>query len=126
MSQEKFPLRIRYEYIEAPDTQPKYAHGVWGGINAQGEVEINFYTESDKLPPFSERIVAPDGSFGHEMAPYDENLKVVNRHILSKIIINYHTARDILEWLDDKVQLLEMEPEGGPYPYDNGEPDPSQ
>ena len=126
MSQEKFPLRIRYEYQEAPGTQPQYAHGVWGGINAQGEVEVNFYTECDKLPPFSERLVAPDGSFGHEMAPYDENMKIVTRHILSRIIINYHTARDILEWLEDKVQVLEMEAEGAPYPFEGGEPDPEQ
>ncbi len=109
MNQEKFPLRIRYEYEQVSGLMPQYAHGVWGGINAQGEVEINFYAESDKLPPFSERIVAPDGSFGHEMTPFDENLKVVNRHIFSKIVLNYHTARDILEWLEDKVEALEME-----------------
>lgn len=127
MSQEKFPLRIRYEYQEASDMQPKYAHGVWGGINAQGEIEINFYTESDKLPPYSERIVAPDGSFGHEMAPYDESLRVVKRHILSKLIVNYHTARDILDWLDDKIQMLDMEAESGgtPYHFDDGQ-DPEQ
>lgn len=118
-------MRIRYEYEEKPGMQPMYAHGVWGGINAQGEVEINFYTECDKLPPFSERLVAPDGTFGHEMAPVDENMKVVSRHILSKIIINYHTARDILDWLEDKVQLLDMETEGGQYPFDDGS-DPEQ
>lgn len=125
MNQEKSPLRIRYEYQEAPDTQPKYAHGVWGGINAQGEIEINFYMESDKLPPYAERIVAPDGSFGHEMIPYDENLRVVNRHILSKIIVNYYTARDILDWLEDKVQILDMEAEGTSYPFEGGQ-DPEQ
>lgn len=125
MSQEKLPLRIRYEYQEAPDTQPKYAHGVWGGINAQGEIEINFYMESDKLPPYAERIVAPDGSFGHEMVPYDENLRVVNRHILSRIIVNYYTARDVLDWLEDKIQLLDMEAEGAPYPFEDGQ-DPEQ
>lgn len=126
MSQEKFPSRIRYEYVEASDIQPKYAHGVWGGINSQGEVEINFYTECDKLPPFSERMVAPDGTFGHEMAPFDENQKVVSRHILSRIIVNYHTARDILDWLEDKIQVLDMEAEGAPYPYGGGDPDPEQ
>jgi hypothetical protein len=119
MSQEKLPLRIRYEYEQPSGLQPRYAHGVWGGINAQGEVEINFYMECDKLPEFSERLVAPDGSFGHEiMEPYDENLKVVTRHILSKIVLNYHTARDILEWLEEKVNLLEMETEGAPYSFD--------
>ncbi len=119
MSQEKMPLRIRYEYQQASGLTPQYAHGVWGGINAQGEVEINFYAESDKLPPFSERLVAPDGSFGHEMTPFDENLKMVNRHIFSKIIINYHTARDILEWLEDKVEALEMEGDAAAYGFED-------
>jgi hypothetical protein len=119
MSQdEKFPMRIRYEYEQSPDLTPRYAHGVWGGINAQGEVEINFYTESDKLPPYSERMVAADGSFGHEMIPYDENLKIVTRHIHAKIILGYHTARDILEWLEDKVDALELEAEGAPFDLD--------
>jgi hypothetical protein len=119
MSQEKFPLRIRYEYEQDARQRPQYAHGVWGGINAQGEVEINFYAESDKLPAFSERLVAPDGSFGHEETPLDENQKVVVRHILSKIIVNYYTARDILEWLEDKVEALEAENEGLPYNFED-------
>ena len=119
MSQDKLPVRIRYEYEQAPGLAARYAHGVWGGVNAQGEVEINFYTESDKLPPFSERIVAADGSFGHEMAPYDENLKMVTRHIHAKIIINYHTARDILDWLEDKVEALDMEADGGPFNFND-------
>ena len=119
MSQEKFPMRIRYEYEQDPSVTPRYAHGVWGGINAQGEVEINFYTESDKLPPYSERLVAEDGSFGHEMAPYDENLKVVTRHIHAKVILGYHTARDILEWLEDKVDALEMDADGNPFGFDD-------
>jgi len=114
MSQEKSPLRIRYEYEENPEARLHYAHGVWGGINPQGEVELNFYTESDKLPPFSERIIAPDGSFGHETAPFDDNLKTVTRRIHTKLILNYYTARAVAEWLQDKVDILENE-EGGPF-----------
>jgi len=109
MSQDKFPIRIRYEYKVETGVAPRNAHGVWGGINAQGEVEINFYTESDKLPRYSERIVAPDGSFGHEMAPFDENLRVISRHVHAKILVNYQTAKDILEWLEEKVEMLETE-----------------
>lgn len=108
----KYPNKIRYEYEQESNLRLNYAHGVWGGINPQGEVEMNFYIESDKLPNFSERIVAPDGSFGHEVAPYDEELKVITRQIHSKVVLNYHTARAVLEWLEDKVEALEME-EGG-------------
>ncbi|MFI3272442.1 MAG: hypothetical protein R3Y11_10155 [Pseudomonadota bacterium] len=107
----KLPHRIRYEYEQDPTTRIRYAHGVWGGLNPQGEIEMNFYLESDKLPPFSERIVAPDGSFGHEIAPYDENVKIITRHVHSKVVLNYHSAKAILEWLEDKIETLEMEEE---------------
>lgn len=110
---EQAPLRVRYEYVVEPETRLNYAHGVWGGINPQGEVEISFYVESDKMPPYSECIVAPDGTFGHEMAPYDEEQRVVIRHVHSKVVLNYHTARAMLEWLEDKVNILEGEEEGG-------------
>lgn len=120
MSQDKNPLRIRYEYEQTPETRLQYAHGVWGGINPQGEIELNFYTESDKLPPYSERIIAPDGSFGHEMAPCDDSVKIVTRLINSKLILNYHTARAVLEWLQDKVETLENEEETIFFDDENG------
>ena len=112
MSEEKPPLRIRYEYHQVPEVRIQYAHGVLGGINSQGEVEMNFYTESDKLPPYSERIIAADGSFGHESAPYDEDLKFITRHIHSKVILNYQSARGLLEWLEDQIATIEAEGEG--------------
>lgn len=118
MSQVKYPTRIRYEYDHAPNARIQYAHGVWGGINPQGEIEINFYLESDKMPDFSERVVAPDGSFGHEMAPFDDDVRVITRHIHSKVLVNYHTARALMDWLEDKVEALEME-EGNPLSYDS-------
>lgn len=93
MSQSKFPARIRYEYEQDPAARLQYAHGVWGGINPQGEIEINFYLESDKLPQFSERQVEPDGSFGQEYVPFEEDVRVVTRRIHSKVVLGYHTAR---------------------------------
>jgi hypothetical protein len=119
MSQEKPPLRIRYEYEQTPETRMQYAHGVWGGINSQGEIELNFYTESDKLPPYSERIIAPDGSFGHEIVP-DGSTKIVTRCINTKLILSYHTARAVLEWLQDKVETLENEEESMIIDDENG------
>lgn len=114
MSQMKFPSRIRYEYEHDPKAELRYAHGVWGGINPQGEVEINFYLESDKMPMFSERRIEPDGrTFGQEMAPFDEDVRVVTRHIHSKVVINYHTARALLEWLEEKIDTLDEEEDAG-------------
>lgn len=103
------PDKIRYTYQMASEVRLQTAHGVWGGINPQGEIEINFYHESDALPAFSEQLVAPDGSIGHEMPPEDMEVREVNRYIHSRVLLNYHTARAVLDWLEDRVTALEEE-----------------
>lgn len=114
MDQEKYPARIRYEYEEDKKARLQYAHGVWGGINPQGEIEINFYVEGDRIPAYSERMIAPDGSFGHEMAPHDENVRTIVRRVHSRVIVSYQTARALLNWLEDKVDALDAESGGTP------------
>ena len=73
--------QIRYKYQMDENARLQTAHGVWGGINPQGEIEMNFYHESDALPAFSEQLVAPDGSIGHEMTPGEMDAREVNRCI---------------------------------------------
>lgn len=113
-----YPHKVRYEYEQDAETRLNFAHGVWGGINPQGEIELNFYTESDKIPPYSERLVAADGSFGHEIVPFDNDIRIITRRIHSRVLLNYHTARAVLEWLEDKVEALEVEEGGAPLMYD--------
>ncbi len=105
----QLPSKIRYEYQEDPGLSMKYAHGVWGGINPQGEIEINFYTEQDKIPRISERYLKPDGSFGAEMTFAEEDTRVVTRKIQAKVLINHHTAKALLSWLAEKIENLEAE-----------------
>ena len=60
----------------------------------------------------------PDGAFGQEYAPFDEDVRVVVRRIHSKVLLNYHTARALLEWLEEKIDMLDMEEEGTPFVMD--------
>ena len=47
--------------------------------------------------------------------PFRENLpegfeqRDIIRHIHSRVLLNYETARAVLEWLEDRVATLEME-----------------
>ncbi len=104
-----FPTRIRYEYAEDEKIQLQTAHGVWGGVNPHGEIELNFYAESDKAPTFSERLVAEDGTLGPEMGSEDDDTRIIKRTIHTKILLNYRTAHAVLEWLEDKIDSLEMD-----------------
>ena len=112
------PAKIRYRYKTDENARLQTAHGVWGGINPQGEIEMNFYHESDSLPAFSEQLVASDGSIGHEMIPGEEDVREVTRCIHSRILLNYHTARAVLDWLEDRVAALEEEEASGMYEAD--------
>lgn len=116
---DKFPVKVRYEYEQTPESRLQYVHGVWGGINPLGEIEANFYIESDKMPPYSECLIAPDGSLGHEDTPFDEERRTVVRAIHSRLIFNYHTARAVLEWLEDTVTSLEREEGAAPLLYED-------
>ena len=121
----KMPGRIKYEYKDADKAPLHYAHGVWGGINPHGEIEMNIYTESDKMPAHSERIVHADGSVGPEMVVEDEETKTIVRTVHTKVVVSYETARAVIEWLEEKVQALEME-SGHPNFHFEGDQGPEQ
>ena len=119
----KFPMKVRFEY-EVPKECPIYLiHGVWGGITPHGEIEMNLYTESDKLPPYSEREIGPDGSIGPEVPAGEGEDKVIVRRVHGKALLSYQTARAIIEWLEGKIEALELEGESAHFLLDDDGPD---
>lgn len=107
MKKTQLPNKIRYEYQEEKNLSMQYAHGVWGGINPQGEIEINFYAEQDKIPLHSERYLRQDGTFGAEMTYLEDDMRVIQRKINAKVLLSAQTAKAFLNWLTEKVELLE-------------------
>lgn len=117
---EKSPLRVRYEYEQGKESKAQYAHGVWGGINPMGEIELNFYIESDKLPRYTESVIEASGMHGPEQTPDNGDVKSVVRHIHSRVIVNYHTARTMLDWLEEKIEAIETDGESLRHYFENG------
>lgn len=109
-SNDEMPSRIRFHYDMDKNARLETVHGVWGGINPHGEIEMSFYNESDAIPGVTEQIVAPDGSLGHEMVEEESDVRHINRHIHTRILLNYNTARAVMEWLEDRLSELD---EGG-------------
>lgn len=101
--------RIHYTYELAPEARLQVAHGVWGGVTPQGEIEIQFYSESDTPPPYSDLVIGPDGMPGPEVCPGDDDQRNITRHIHSRLLLNYNTARAVLDWLEERVNELEQE-----------------
>lgn len=104
-----FAPRIRYHYEKLPETRLNPAHGVWGGVNGQGDLEVCFYSESDELPTCSEQTLEPDGTLGPEIHAQTENARNITRTVHTRVVMNYHTARAVLEWLEDRVSEMEAE-----------------
>ncbi|MCG8531598.1 MAG: hypothetical protein MI749_13180 [Desulfovibrionales bacterium] len=104
----KLPSKVRFEYNMDSTVKQQYTHGVWGGVNSQGEIEMNFYMESDKLPAFSERAINPDGTLGPERIPHADE-KTLVREVHSRIVLNYPTAQALRQWLDEKLTAIETE-----------------
>lgn len=107
-----FPMKIRYEYERSCRGPSGYAHGVWGGVNAHGEIEMHFYSESDKLPALAERTIDPGGGVGPEVTAAEQDAKVIVRQVHAGVLFNYRTAKAIIEWLEEKVRLIEGENPG--------------
>ncbi len=103
------PIKVRFEYEETVSGSLNYTHGVWGGINPQGEIEMNFYQEKDKIPPFSERSLSPEGVLGPELIPFEDDTRTVVRSIHSKILVNFQTAKALHDWLAEKIEAMEEE-----------------
>lgn len=120
MNDNSFPQRIRYHYLHEPEARLRPAHGVWGGINAHGEVEMCFYDESDIPPEITEQTIGPDGIPGPEQICQEDTVRHMGKTIHTRILLNYHTARAVLEWLQDRVDELEAEEGGGLYDLGGG------
>ncbi len=103
----KYPQRIRFEYKEEDHLKLNYAHGVWGGISPRGEIELNFYAESDKIPPYTECVIGQDGGLGPELSSEEEHVRTIVRVISNKVILNRQTSYALKEWLEDVLADFE-------------------
>lgn len=110
-----FPDTIRYIFSTEPDVRLRVAHGIWGGINPHGEIELNFYDESDAPPASTEQTIEADGTPSQERMAKQAGVREVNRQIHTRILLNYNTARAVLTWLEDRVAELETADSGGIY-----------
>lgn len=116
MERQGFPDRIVYHYRTDGAMGLQVAHGVWGGLNPHGEIEICFYNESDVPPERSEQQIGADGMPGPEYAACSDNSRHIERRIHTRLILNYDTASAVRDWLEER--LAEMDAGNTPEIYD--------
>ncbi|MBQ1539127.1 MAG: hypothetical protein K6C33_04090 [Desulfovibrio sp.] len=111
----KYILKFRRD----PDLPLPLVHGVFGGVNPMGEIELNFFAESEDLPDRVERLVSnADGAvLNEEIISGDPEARHVTRTIVSRIVVTYATAQAIRTWLDEQIKVMEDIAAGADIPF---------
>lgn len=108
---------VQYFHYEIPDeARVKVAHGVWGGVNQYGELEMCFYEESAIPPGLTAQDIGPDGMPGPEKPIGEEaGARHFKRNIHTRLAISYTSARAIMAWLDERLAEMEVEEQNSIY-----------
>ena len=111
----KYILKFRRD----PDLPLPLVHGVFGGVIPMGEIELNFFAESEDLPDRVERLVSnADGAvLNEEIISGDPEARHVTRTIVSRIVVTYATAQAIRTWLDEQIKVMEDIAAGADIPF---------
>jgi hypothetical protein len=103
---------IKYKYKYAEDYNPKYIHGVFGGVSPRGEIVMHFFMERVAVPKEQVFPIVND-QLGHELMekrlPKDLNESAI-RFIQNGVILDIETAEALVEWLQSHInQRRELE-----------------
>lgn len=100
---------ITFKYIFPYDYNPLYVNGAQGGISPRGEIIANFFVERPPLPLSVSNELNPDGTIGQEAGVEPADLKSsMVRYVSTGVILNYQTAREIHQWLGEKIREMEF------------------
>ena len=99
---------IYYEVQPGPNLEIQPVHGVFGGVTPLGEIEMNFFTESEDLPECIERTISEAGTLINEKIVYkDPTTHHLTRIIKNRMVVSYSTAQSIRDWLNDQLDLMD-------------------
>lgn len=100
--------KYTFDYIFDDDYNPKYVNGAFGGVNPQGEINLNFYLERFALPK-AEHVEIDNESDVTKVIRQPEDVdKRFIRFIQCGITMNRDRAQEIYNFLG---QLLSQDAE---------------
>jgi len=102
----RLPEELTFEYKISPVYTAYAVSGVFGGLNSQGQIIMNFFNERHAIPKMQTYSVLPDGSLGTEPIS-EEKKKNVIRDVMFAISISPPTARAFAKWLTDNANLVD-------------------
>ena len=101
--------QIVLSYHRTRGIEPRVAHGVFGGVAANG-VELEFFTESEDLTGSEEYVYDERGNVIESSVNLDEPAKrKIVRTIHTRIYMNRQAARNMINWLSDLLDGLDAD-----------------
>lgn len=96
---------LKIKYLKAHDFKTSLSTGVYGGVTTNGMINANFFTDRSVLPTF--QTIEVDEKGRQLGPPVDERECDLMREVQFSAMMDLHTAKVIVAWLDSKVTELE-------------------
>ena len=103
---EKKSRDVSFEYKISPNFHVYSVNGAYGGVNADGEIIMNLFSERPAIPRHETYGVKEDGTL--ESQPKDQEKKdYIIRDVMFGVSMNPQTAKSLANWLQDRITAYE-------------------
>jgi len=102
-------LRATFFYRKSNFFRVVHADGATGGPTPDRKIMIAIFNQRSALPDMVEHVLTPDGRLGPEVARQTEHEGFI-REVEVGIVMEPNTAKELAEWLQRQVRLLESTP----------------
>lgn len=100
---------FKFKYVFDDNYNPKYVNGAFGGVNPQGEINLNFYMERFAIPKKEELQIDENSNITNITHEPNDVEKRFIRFIQCGITMNKERAQEIYNFLGDLLRDNEGE-----------------
>lgn len=105
--QPPIPSTIDFHYIKSNYFRVIHADGAWGGVAPGSAIHLCFWSQRPPIPTKMVHAVSSDGTLGDEIKDNRETREGLVREIEADVVMDLPTARELINWLKEKVEQVE-------------------
>ncbi len=99
--------KIRFHYQKTNQFRNVRIDGIFGGITATGNIQMDFFSERNPIPKALVFPISPAGVLGDEVEEDRQTKDGVVRDVEFSSVIDVDKAKALVSWLNDKIQAIE-------------------
>jgi hypothetical protein len=106
--------KLRFHFIKSNYFRVVDLDGIFGGIGPRGDINMNFFAERGPIPKAITHSIDMDtGLLGDELIEERDAKDGLIREVEFSASIDMSTAKSLISWLQEKVDILEAQGEDG-------------